>query len=70
MMLCFVMRASFTRGGETKIEKKHWPPINADKNYVLLIGVYPRSSAAQNTFCVGWQPTSDARPAWRTRRQD
>jgi hypothetical protein len=37
--------------------------MNADKNYVLFIGVYPRSSAAQNTFCVGWQLTSDARHA-------
>jgi hypothetical protein len=43
--------------------------MNADKNYDLFTGVYLRSSAAQNTFYVGWQPTSDARPAWRTRRQ-
>jgi hypothetical protein len=34
--------------------------MNADKNYALFISVYPRSSAAQDTFCVGWQPTSDA----------
>jgi hypothetical protein len=39
-------------------------PMNADKNYASFIRVDRRSSAAQNTFIVGWQPTSDARPAW------
>jgi hypothetical protein len=43
--------------------------MNADKNCALFIGVQSRLSAAQKTFCLGWQRTSHARPAWRTRRQ-
>src|ERR1039458_5747455 len=47
-----------SRGGSERDKKtngRRWPPINADENK-MLIGVYPRSSAAHKCLSTTPQP--------------